>query len=107
MSNLFSMKRTLISEVVETELPEEQDQAMEVNLDSKGVMSIKMFAKTGDRMVSRIALRLNESRAVEVFTDTEGKFYQLRVDGGQVPVVFTPEQCEQFMTAVEKVLAKA
>ena len=100
---LFEMK-ALISDVCKTELAEEHDQMMNVTLNYSGVLSIKMLTKSGDRMVSRIVLRLSEARALEVFTNDDGTFYQFRVDGAQVPIVLTPDDCEKFMNSVEKVL---
>jgi len=105
--NLFAMK-ALISEVVGSELPEEQDQMMDVVLSEQGVLIVRMLDKSGDVVRSRISLRVRGSKAVEAFTDQpDGSYYQIRLDGGAVPVVFTKDNCELFMTAVDKLLAQS
>lgn len=105
--NLFTMK-SLISEVVGSELPEEQDQMMDVVLTSGGILVVKMFDKTGDVLRSRISLKVRGSKAVEAFTDQpDGSYYQIRLDGGAVPVVFSSDNCELFMTAVDSLLAQS
>lgn len=104
--SLFHMK-SLISEVVNTELPGDQDQVMDVTLTSEGVLSIRMLSKDTNELRSRISLRLKGSKAIEAFTDEEAKFYQLRVDGTQVPIVLKKEHIEQFMGVVDELLAKS
>jgi hypothetical protein len=107
MKNLFAM-RASISEVVGGELPAEQDQVMDATLNGEGLLVIRMFDKVTDVMRSRISLKVRGSKAVEAFTDSpEGAYYQIRIDGGQVPLVFTKENCETFMTAVDKLLVQS
>ena len=103
---IFEMKAS-ISEVVQTELPDDQDQMMDVTLSDFGVLVIRMLDKTTGVLKSRISLRVKGSKAVEAFTETaEGTYYQIRLDGGQVPLVFSKENCELFMTAVDNLLGQ-
>lgn len=105
---LFEMPDTLISDVVKSELPDEQNQMIHATIDYDGVLDIKMCAKGSDKVSSRILLKVRDARAVEVYANPEsgGTFYQVRIDGGEVPLVLTPEVCEKFMNALARAMRK-
>jgi len=103
MSSEFSMSEYL-SVVVGESIDDAADQLMDVQVNRFGVMSIKMFSKADGSLVSRIAVALHACKAVETFSDNGGKFFQVRADGGTIPVVFSQEMCKVFMECVEGLL---
>ena len=106
MTNTIFKSTHLISEVTQTELAENEDQLIDTELFDSGVLSMRFAAKDGT-LRSRICLALGHCKAVEAFSDNvESKFFQIRADGAQVPVLLTVEECDVFMTLVDGILSK-
>lgn len=103
MSSEFSMSEYL-SAVVGEDMEVGTDQLMDVQVNRFGVMSIKMFSKEDGSLISRIAVALHACKAVETFSENGGKFFQVRADGGNIPVLFSQEKCKEFMECVEALL---
>ena len=91
-----------IGEVTQRELPEEEDQTFHASLLDNGTLTLKFHSKAGVLM-SRISISLSTAMAVEAFTDSaQGDFFVLRVNGGQVPLLFPREEMTKFMNAVDQ-----
>jgi hypothetical protein len=106
MSTVFTSKH-LISEVTGQEIEADADQIIETELSKKGVLSLTYYSKDG-LLKSRISLKLSGCKAVEAFTDSpESKYFQIRADGAQIPVILTKEECGQFMQCVDNLLGAA
>lgn len=104
MHTVFSSKH-LISEITEQPLDDNEDQLVIASLTSNGVLTL-IYAAKDETLRSRIALKLDSCRAVEAFADPSGKFFQLRADGSQVPLLLSQHECHQFMDAVGDILDK-
>jgi hypothetical protein len=103
MSTLFTSKH-LISEVTGQEIEASEDQEIHTELSDRGVLSLTYFSKEG-LLKSRISLKLAGCKAVEAFTDSpESKYFQIRADGAQLPILLTNDECVEFMRLVDNLL---